>query len=131
MASKSFISARLPKELLERVESFAEETGGSKSGVLIDALENYLGNQESPDSPSRDLEDRVLKFERWIDSRVSRLEDKVKTISEVQSEPLKAGGKKAHWASTGAARKRATIYLPPESPEDNPDKEPIATKRKR
>ena len=75
MASNPFFSGRIPPELHRSVEKHCEETGKSKTEVLINALSSYL-NIPAPDKNNEKSE--VTK--EMYDSLVTRI-DKLEKLS--------------------------------------------------
>jgi metal-responsive CopG/Arc/MetJ family transcriptional regulator len=80
MASKSFISARIPDDLQEKLESYSQATGESKSRILIDALSKYLNADSSTTDKDLNLYDRILYFERWVSNRLNNVEDRIMAL---------------------------------------------------
>lgn len=67
MASNPFFSGRIPQELLDRVEKHVQETGESKTNILIQALATYLEFPIKPSSTNNsNLEKRVYNLEQQI-----------------------------------------------------------------
>lgn len=72
MPSKPFIAARIPELLNERLDSFVQETGSSRTQILVNALAAYLGiSIEIPEHTRAvdrlaDLEKRVAYLEGII-----------------------------------------------------------------
>ena len=119
MASKEFISARIPRDLLEKIENYAEAKGESKSKILIEAIKKYLEPEESSTEEKLSLEkreERIKHFERWIDYRLENLEKRVlsleqieKFLSELEKEEL----------VPVLSQKDDCKYLPPSSTESD------------
>ena len=71
-----FFSARIPQDLLDKIEQRIAETGESKTQILIKALAAYVNHpveiQEPPVTKGvsmemfASLEDRVANLERWL-----------------------------------------------------------------
>lgn len=73
MAGNPFFSGRIPKELNERVVKHCEETGKTKTQVLVEALSGYL-NIPIPES-NPNLRSEVTKEQfASLESRVTSLE---------------------------------------------------------
>jgi predicted DNA-binding protein len=64
MASLQF-SIRLPEKLDERLNAYAQETGTTKTRVMIDALAHYLGCADDVPLIRRvmELEERIAALE--------------------------------------------------------------------
>jgi metal-responsive CopG/Arc/MetJ family transcriptional regulator len=82
MTAKPFISARIPQDLLEQLESRADERGESKTEILVEALKEYLEPKEQkPSAEERlSLEQRLRAFEQWAVSRLASIEKKVEKL---------------------------------------------------
>ena len=84
MAGNPFFSGRIPKELNQSIIKHCEETGKSKTQVLVEALSNYL-NIPIPES-SQKLKPEVTKEQfKSLEYRVALLEsflDKNTVITE-------------------------------------------------
>jgi hypothetical protein len=81
MASNPFFSGRIPQELLDQVEKHVQETGESKTNILIRALAAYLEFPIKLNSTSNsDLEKRVYDIEQQI----VKLLDLGKDLSEIK-----------------------------------------------
>lgn len=75
MAGNPFFSGRIPKELNESIIKHCEETGKTKTDILIAALSNYLNipvaetNNKTDDQISKklaDLQERMQRLENTI-----------------------------------------------------------------
>lgn len=69
MASNPFFSGRIPPELLVRIEQRIQETGESKTDILVAALSAYLG-AETPKSQNSNLWQAINELR----GRLSQLE---------------------------------------------------------
>jgi len=69
---KPQIAVRMPPSLMEKLNSYVEKTGTSKTDVVVSAIATYLGCAESVP-----LSQRVAEIER----RVNQLEALVKPAS--------------------------------------------------
>ncbi len=83
MSKKKFISARIPQDLLEKIEEYAERKGESKSQILIEAIEKYLDPQELNTEEKLTLEG-IKKFDNWIEYRLENLEKKVSSLAQIE-----------------------------------------------
>jgi predicted DNA-binding protein len=70
---KPQIAVRMPPSLMEKLNSYVERTGTSKTDVVVSAIAHYLGCAESVP-----LSQRVAEVER----RVGELEARVNSDSE-------------------------------------------------
>lgn len=86
MTAKPFISARIPQDLLEQLESRADATGESKTEILVEALKEYLDPKEQkPSTEERlSLEQRLRAFEQWATNRLTRIEEKVEELDDLR-----------------------------------------------
>jgi hypothetical protein len=93
MTAKPFISARIPQDLLEQLESRADATGESKTDILVEALKEYLDPKEPGTEERSSLEQRLRAFEQWAVSRLTSIEEKVEELEHLRyfSRTLKAG----------------------------------------
>jgi hypothetical protein len=69
-----FFSGRIPQELYDHVEQHIQESGESKTQVLIDALSQYLGIETSKSKASSVNKDLLLSELESLKERVSLLE---------------------------------------------------------
>lgn len=93
MASKPFISARIPDDLNHQLEVRADAEGKSKTDILIGALAEYLDADGSNKSKTtnqsvRDLERNFGYFQRWVIDKVTKIEDKVYSLEDAQHSQL-------------------------------------------
>lgn len=84
MASKEFISARIPKDLLNKIEYYAELKGESKSKILIEAIKKYLACEESTAEEELSSQEAIESLRRWIDFRLGNLEEKVLSLEHIE-----------------------------------------------
>ncbi len=70
---KPQIAVRIPPSLMEKLNSYVEKTGTSKTDVVVSAIAQYLGCAESVP-----LSQRLAEVER----RVGELEARVNSDSE-------------------------------------------------
>lgn len=84
MTNKLYVSARIPEELHEKLESYAEAKGESKSSILIDALSKYLNPKDSNDKEELELGERVKYFEQWVFKRLADIDNRVRTLEELK-----------------------------------------------
>jgi predicted DNA-binding protein len=70
MASLQF-SIRLPEKLDERLNAYAQETGTTKTRVMIDALAHYLGCADDVPLVRRvfEIEERLAAIEAQMKSQ--------------------------------------------------------------
>ncbi|MBR8840826.1 MAG: ribbon-helix-helix protein, CopG family [Stigonema ocellatum SAG 48.90 = DSM 106950] len=70
MASPQF-SIRLPVKLDERLNTYAQQTGTTKTKVMLDALAHYLGCSDDVPLTRRvfELEERVTALEAQAEGR--------------------------------------------------------------
>lgn len=71
MATNPFFSGRIPHALYDAIESYRQQSGESKTHILVKALANYINHpleEPEPANSSRleTLENRVSQLERWI-----------------------------------------------------------------
>lgn len=93
MASKPFISARIPEKLNQQLEVRADAEEKSKTDILITALAEYLDGDNSNKSETtnqsvRDLERSFRFFEQWVIDKVTRIENKVYSLEGAQHSQL-------------------------------------------
>jgi hypothetical protein len=83
MASNPFFSGRIPQELLDRVEKHVQDTGESKTNILIQALATYL---EFPiqlnNSNNSTLEKRLNDLEQQVE-QLLRLDRDMSEIKQI------------------------------------------------
>lgn len=84
MANKSFITARIPDELNEKLESYAEETGESKTNILIDALNKYLNSNNSKSDIDINLEERVKYLENFVYEKLMNINTRIDELEELK-----------------------------------------------
>lgn len=75
MASNSFFSGRIPPELHQSVREYCEESGKSKTDVLIEALSNYL-NIPVQDRGNKNGEVTKEMYDLLVE-RIEILEEKI------------------------------------------------------
>ena len=76
-----FFSGRIPQELLDRVEKHVQDTGESKTNILIQALATYLNFPVQPsNSNNSTLEKRLNDLEQQVEKLLSLGKD----ISEIK-----------------------------------------------
>ena len=88
MASNPFLSGRIPQELLNRVEKHIQDTGESKTNILIQALAAYLNFPiQLSNSSSSTLEKRLNDLEQQVEKLLSLDKDisKIKQIIKDQN----------------------------------------------
>ena len=68
--AKSQIAVRVPPTLLEKLNSYVEKTGTSKTDVVVSAIAQYLGCAESVPLSQRlaEVERRVAELEKEVRS---------------------------------------------------------------
>lgn len=96
MAASPFFSGRIPQKLFDAIEDHRQQTGESKTDVLIKALSNYVGApidtshqvKEGFDERVVDLEVRVRKLENSI----AELHQPISTAIEPGSISIPADG---------------------------------------
>jgi hypothetical protein len=67
MAPNPFFSGRIPKDLHERIAKYTEETGESKTQLLINALATYLNYPvQSTNSASASVDQRLTELEQRV-----------------------------------------------------------------
>src|SRR6476646_2010022 len=84
MTAKPFISARIPQDLLEQLESRADATGESKTEILVEALKEYLDPKEPSTEERASLEKRLRNFEQWATNRLTSIEEKVEELDDLR-----------------------------------------------
>jgi hypothetical protein len=84
MTAKPFISARIPQDLLEQLESRADATGESKTDILVEALKEYLDPKEPSTEERSSLEKRLRNFEQWATDRLTNIEEKVEELDDLR-----------------------------------------------
>lgn len=80
MPGNPFVSARVPSEVLEQLESYAEATGESKSKILLKALVSYLENPTETSTTS--AEKRIRTLENYVHERFKSLEAEVEKLDK-------------------------------------------------
>ena len=80
MATKPFISARIPQELMKRLESRVEATGISKTDIIIDALAKHLGYGHELQEHGIGIERRLTMLEFWLNERLKGLDDRLSSL---------------------------------------------------
>ncbi|MBD2451475.1 hypothetical protein H6G76_31005 [Nostoc sp. FACHB-152] len=80
MSGNPFISARVPSEVLEQLESYAEATGESKSKILLKALVSYLENPTETSITT--TEKRIRTLENYVHERFKSLEAEVDKLDK-------------------------------------------------
>ncbi|NES70681.1 MAG: hypothetical protein F6K24_38450 [Okeania sp. SIO2D1] len=96
-----FFSGRIPQELLDHVEEYREQTGESKTDVLIKALANYTGYKipEANNLPKiAPITEKVERLERGLETlrleveklkgKNNRATEKLRTIQETAGEDM-------------------------------------------
>lgn len=83
MTEKTSVGVRLPLDYLKEIDEIAEATGRSRSQIMVEAVEVYLGKTPS-DGVKSDLEaiqERVSLLERAVEflagSSLSQIEKEV------------------------------------------------------
>ena len=80
MAPNEFFSGRIPKGLLDAIEEHRQNTGESKTQVLINALSTYvnypLPTSSLPNSPPNS----------WVDEKFNVLEQRIEALSRLATE---------------------------------------------
>ncbi|MEM9391697.1 MAG: hypothetical protein AAGA02_14560 [Bacteroidota bacterium] len=90
MAGNPFFSGRIPKELHEQIIKHCEETGKTKTDVLIAALSNYLN---IPITETNDKTDRQVSKELAdLRERMQKLEDTIYQTSVITNDNKKDKG---------------------------------------
>ena len=84
MAGNPFFSGRIPKELHDSVIKHCEETGKTKTDVLITALSNYLNIPVTETNDKTD--DQINKELADLRERMQRLEDTIYKTSVITSD---------------------------------------------
>lgn len=83
MATKSFISARIPKHLMERLEAHVEATGDSKTDVIVEALAEHLAHDEESKTRGGSIERRLSSLEHWIFERFRGIDNKLEILDQL------------------------------------------------
>jgi metal-responsive CopG/Arc/MetJ family transcriptional regulator len=52
MAKDPMVGARIPQNYIEEIDTICNETGRSRSQVIFEAIEIYLGKESSPNMQS-------------------------------------------------------------------------------
>lgn len=78
--AKPFISARIPEDLLDQLESRALAEHESKTEVLVKALKEYLDPESSKTEGNSSLERRVRVLEHCISKNFMNLEFRVNAL---------------------------------------------------
>lgn len=71
MATNPFFSGRIPQALYNAIEGYRQQTGESKTDILVKALSSYIKHPLEEPAPANSLrlealENRVSQLERWI-----------------------------------------------------------------
>jgi len=83
MASNPFFSGRIPQELLDQVEKHIQDTGESKTNILIQALAAYLNFPiQLSNSSNSTLEKRLNDLEQQVEKLLS-LNDDISEIKQI------------------------------------------------
>ena len=85
MAKKPFVSARIPNELMERLEAHAGTTGASKTDIIIDALSEHLGYGKKLREHGIGIERRLTMLEYWLHERIKGLDDRLSACEKTSS----------------------------------------------
>jgi metal-responsive CopG/Arc/MetJ family transcriptional regulator len=85
MTEKTSVGVRLPKEYLDEIDQISKVTGRSRSQIMVEAVEVYLGKTPSEDVVS-DLE--------FVKERVGLLEDIVEFLADTPLNQLEQEAKK-------------------------------------
>ncbi len=73
--TKSQISVRIPSSLLEKLNGYVDNTGATKTEVIVGALAQYLGSAK--DIP-------VMQRIAQLEERIATLEGEIKRIAYPQ-----------------------------------------------
>jgi metal-responsive CopG/Arc/MetJ family transcriptional regulator len=82
MAEKTSVGVRLPQEYLDEIDKIVEATGRSRSQVMVEAIEIYLGKAPTKNirSDMEAIKKRVDVLERAVeflaDTPLTQLEEK-------------------------------------------------------
>ena len=80
MGPNEFFSGRIPKGLLDAIEEYRQNTGESKTQVLINALSTYVNYSlpvsSLPNSPPNS----------WVDEKFNVLEQRIEALSHLATE---------------------------------------------
>ena len=85
MTEKTSVGVRLPKEYLDEIDQISKVTGRSRSQIMVEAVEVYLGKTPSEDVIS-DLE--------FVKERVELLEGIVEFLADTPLNQLEQEAKK-------------------------------------
>ena len=85
MATKPFVSARIPKELMEQLEAHVDATGSSKTDIIIDALSEHLGYGKKLREHGVGIERRLTMLEYWLHERIKGLDDRLNACEKASS----------------------------------------------
>lgn len=81
------LSISLPPELIEQVESFADDNDVSKSHVVKEALKNYLSEpEEGEDGEEIEEEEEPGVWESRIEKGIEDIKNALKQLLEVKEE---------------------------------------------
>lgn len=87
MTEKTSVGVRLPLEYLEEIDGIAETTGRSRSQIMVEAVEIYLGKTPS-DGVKSDLEnlrERINVLEKAVEFLAGA------PLSQLEKEARQAG----------------------------------------
>lgn len=88
MVANPFFSGRIPQSLYDAIENYRQQSGESKTHILVKALASYINyplEKPEPANSSRleALENRVFQLERWIATIHLQAERQVERIEVI------------------------------------------------
>ena len=69
--AKSPIAVRIPRPIMDKLNSYVEHTGTTKTEVIVGALAKYLDCTQDLSIPKRvaEVERRMAELERWVKAK--------------------------------------------------------------